>query len=106
MADMALLSSSISGSEQQAPEPAHGPARPSLLLGSSRLQLPCHIPRQNFPFQMDQRGGRGELHHARRIAANHALGPPSLKLKSFRSGRTSYLAGSTDSMTQRWAKAS
>src|SRR5207248_667035 len=29
--DMALLSSGISGSEQQAPEPAHGPARPSLL---------------------------------------------------------------------------
>jgi hypothetical protein len=31
-----------------------------------------------------------ELHYAtRRITANHAFGPPSLKVKSFKSGRTS-----------------
>jgi hypothetical protein len=40
-----------------------------------------------------------ELHHARRTTTNHALGPPSLKVNSFRSGRTSALVGSTDSMT-------
>jgi hypothetical protein len=30
-----------------------------------------------------------DFHEARRIIANHAFGPPSLKVKSFRSGRTS-----------------
>ena len=30
-----------------------------------------------------------DSHKARRITANHAFGPPSLKVKSFRSGRTS-----------------
>jgi hypothetical protein len=33
-------------------------------------------------------GGR-QLHPARRTTTNHVLGPPSLKFKSFTSGRTS-----------------
>ena len=36
---------------------------------------------------------------------NHAFGPPSLKVKSFRSCRTSALVASMDSMLQPWAKA-
>src|SRR5262249_52714299 len=45
-------------------------------------------------------------HHPRRITANHAFGPPSLKLNSLKSGRTSAPVGSMDSMPQPSAKAS
>ena len=46
-------------------------------------------------------------HQSRRTTTtNHAFGPPSLKVMSFKSGRTSYLAGSMDSMAQPAAKAS
>ena len=49
--------------------------------------------------------GQRQRHLARRITANHTFGPPSEKVKSLRSGRTSALVGSMDSMTQPWAKA-
>ena len=39
------------------------------------------------------------------MTANHAIGPPSLKVKSMRSGRTSNLDGSMDSTLQPSAKA-
>ena len=58
-------------------------------LHSPERACPCH-----------ERG-----HAVRRITANHAFGPPSLKVKSFRSGRTSTLIGPMDSMLQPSAKA-
>jgi hypothetical protein len=45
--------------------------------------------------EWDQKYGDGnwaeeeDFHEARRITANHAFGPPSLKVKSFKSSRTS-----------------
>src|SRR5262245_21747122 len=40
------------------------------------------------------------------VTTNHAFGPPSLNVKSFRPGRTSNRVGSMHSITQPWENAS